>query len=142
MVEKNSRSQEIMLTRTIHAPATRVYVAFTSAEGWCEWCCEKAETDARIGGKLHIYTEGYNAYGEFLTLEKDKTIVFTWDGDKEPPTRIHVRLEEQGNNTLVTFKVIVLDPEQGRAEFAEFLERVWGRALDNLKAIQEEKSGT
>jgi len=38
--------------------------------------------------------------------------------------------------------VIVLDPEQGRAEFVEFLERVWGRALDNLKAVLEEKSGT
>jgi len=138
MAEKNSKPQEIELTRTIHVPASRVYTAFTSAEGWCEWCCETAEVDACIGGIIHIYTDGYNAYGTFIVLEKDKTITFTWEGDKEPPTRIHVGLEEQSGNTHMTFRVVILDPERGQPDFAEFLERVWGRALDNLEAVLEE----
>jgi uncharacterized protein YndB with AHSA1/START domain len=141
IVEMNSQFQEITLARTIHAPAMRVYTAFTSADGWCEWCCEKAEVDARIDGKLHIYTEGYNAYGKFTILEQDKVVAFTWDGDKEPPTRIHVGREEQGDNTLVTFKVIVLDPELTPADFAEFLERIWhipwGRLCYNPSTLCE-----
>jgi hypothetical protein len=59
------KTQEITITRTILASPPQVYEAFTRSEGWCEWFCEKAETDPRVGGKLHIYTEGYNAYGEF-----------------------------------------------------------------------------
>jgi hypothetical protein len=39
------------------------------------WCCEKAEAEARIGGKLHIYTDGYNAYGEFICLEENKAVM-------------------------------------------------------------------
>ncbi len=80
-----TQTQEFALTRTILASPSQIYMAFTRAEGWCEWCCEKAETDVHVGGKLHIYTEGYNAYGEFTLLEQDRTVAFTWNGDKEPP---------------------------------------------------------
>jgi len=138
----SSETQEVTVTRTIFTSPARVYAAFTRAEGWCEWCCETAEIDMRIGGRLHIYTEGYNAYGEFTMLEENKAVVFTWDGDKEPPTRIHVSLDPQADHTILTFKVIGLGPEDGWASFAEFLERVWGRALDNLKDVLEKKSGT
>jgi uncharacterized protein YndB with AHSA1/START domain len=76
-----SQTQEMTLARTIRTSPARVYAAFTDAEGWCDWCCETAECEATIGGKLHIYTEGYNAYGEFTELEPDRTASFTWNGD-------------------------------------------------------------
>ena len=82
-----NQTQEIIITRTILTSPPQVYAAFTRAEGWCEWCCEKAEIDALVGGKLHIYTEGYNAYGVFTVLEQDKTISFTWNGDGESRPR-------------------------------------------------------
>ena len=132
-----TQTQEITIAQTILAPPSLVYAAFTRAEGWCEWCCEKAETDAWVGGKLHIYTEGYNAYGEFKVLEPDRTVAFTWNGDKEPPTLIHVLLNGQGNNTRVTFKVTGLGSDQEWSSIADFLERTWGRALKNLKAVLE-----
>ena len=136
------KTQEITLTRTILASPSRVYDAFTQAVGWCEWCCETAETDPQVGGKLHIYTEGYNAYGEFTELEQDRTVAFTWDGDGEPPTLIQVSIEEQDEGTVVTFQVTVLDAKQDREGFVDFLERTWGRALDNLKAVLEAESET
>jgi uncharacterized protein YndB with AHSA1/START domain len=128
---------EITLTRIVRTSPARLYGAFTRVEGWCAWCCERAEADARVGGKLHIYTDGYNAYGEFAVLEPERTVAFTWDGDKEPPTRIHVSLSEQEGGTLVTFQVAVLAAGQGGEGFIEFLESTWGRALDNLKAVLE-----
>ncbi|RPH55233.1 MAG: hypothetical protein EHM81_15015 [Chloroflexi bacterium] len=143
----SSETQEIILTRIICAPAALLYAAFTTAEDWCAWCCEKAEVDARLGGKLHIHTDGYNAYGEFKVLEENQAIAFTWDGDKEPPTRIHISFAQQGAHTTLTFKVVAMDfegwtgPEGPWTGFMEFLEHVWGRALDNLKTILEAKPG-
>lgn len=130
-------TQEITLTQDILAPPSRVYDAFTRAAGWCGWCCEEAETDAHVGGELHIYTEGYNAYGVFTVLEQDRVVAFTWDGDGEPPTLIYVLLDEQDEGTKVTFTVTGLGTEQDWANIADFLERTWGRALGNLKAVLE-----
>jgi uncharacterized protein YndB with AHSA1/START domain len=140
MDDKRSQTQEIIITRTVCIPPDRVYVAFTSADGWREWCCEQAEVEARIEGKLLIYTEGYNAYGVFKILEQDRVIAFTWNGDKEPPIVIHVLLNAQDNFTLLEFKVNGLGSEQEWAYIAGFLERIWGHALDNLKTVLEIKS--
>ena len=134
-----TKSRKITIIRTILASPSRVFHAFTTADGWCEWCAEKAEVDTTIRGKLHIYTQGYNAYGEFRVLEQDRKIAFTWDGDGEPPTVIHISLDEQADGTKVTFKVIGLCPEQDWAKFSETLKSIWGRVLDNLKAVLEAK---
>jgi uncharacterized protein YndB with AHSA1/START domain len=135
--EEMGNTQQITISRTILTSPARAYAAFTSAGGWSEWCCETAECDAQIGGKLHIYTEGYNARGEFTELEPDKTVAFTFDGDGEPPTLIRVSLERDANGTVMTFQVTGLCSEQDWAGFVGFLERTWGRVLDNLKAVLE-----
>jgi uncharacterized protein YndB with AHSA1/START domain len=129
--------QEITISRSIRSSPSRVYQAFTSADGWCEWCCETAECDPVIGGKLHIYTEGYNAYGEFTKLYQDRAAAFTWNGDREPSMRIRVSVEGMEYCTQLTFKVQVLGTEQEYKDIAEFLERIWGHVLDNLKAVLE-----
>jgi len=131
------QSQQITLTRTIRASPIQVYGAFTRAEGWCAWCCEAAEADARLGGKLHIYMDGYNAYGEFRMLDPDRAVTFTWDGDNEPPMLIRVLLDGQDNSTFLTFQVVGLCSEQDWAALAGFLDRPWGHALDNLKKLLE-----
>jgi uncharacterized protein YndB with AHSA1/START domain len=134
--------QEITLTQAIAAPPSEVYAAFTRDVGWLEWCCEKAEIDARAGGKLHIYTEGYHAYGEFRALEQDRTVEFTWDGDGEPPTLIRVRLDRLAEGTHLTFTVVGTGSQDDWAGIVEFLERVWGHALDNLRAVLEARNRT
>lgn len=129
--------QVITLNRVIHAPAASVYAAFTRAEGWCAWCCERAECDGRVGGKFHIYTDGYNAYGEFTQLEEDRGITFTFNGDKEPPTEITIRLDGQDGATNLLFQVTLLDSIEDVDSFMTFLEGIWGHVLDNLKAVLE-----
>ena len=133
----SDQNREITITRTILVPPARVYAAFTTADGWCAWCCEKAEADASIGGKLHIYTEGYNAYGEYRVLEPDRTVTFTWDGDGEPPTLIQVLLERLEAGTQLTFKVKGLGSTQDWDHFTGTIEGIWGRVLNNLKNVLE-----
>ncbi len=129
--------QEITLTQAIAAAPSKVYAAFTSDFGWVAWCCERAEIEPRVGGSLHIYTQGYNAYGQFKSLERERVAEFTWDGDGEPPTLIRVTLEQQQDGTHVSFKVTGTGPQDEWDGIVEFLERTWGRALRNLKAVLE-----
>jgi uncharacterized protein YndB with AHSA1/START domain len=138
----SSPSQEIRITQTIMVPPSEVYAAFTRKEGWLAWCCEAAEIDARLGGKLHIYTEGYNAYGEFRALEQDSAIEFAWDGDGEPPTLIRLQLDRQEGGTHVSFTVVGMGSQHDWEGLVEFLERIWGHALRNLKAVLEASGRT
>jgi len=126
--------QEIKLVRRIEAQKARVFEAFTTVAGWRSWCCETAECEGRVGGALHIYTEGYNATGAFTELEEGRVVAFTWDGDGEPPTEIRVALDREEDGTRLGFTVM---GEGWPAGFAEFLNRTWGRVLDNLKTVAE-----
>ena len=134
-----SKTQTFTISDTIRATPSRVFWAFTDAGAWCEWCVEEAQTDPRPGGKLHISTEGYHAYGEFTELEQDRMIAFTWDGDNEPPTIIRVSLEEENGNTKMNFQVTGLGSQGAWIEFANELEKIWAHALKNLKAVLEGK---
>jgi uncharacterized protein YndB with AHSA1/START domain len=134
-----TNNQEITFTRIIHASPAQVYAAFTTAEGWVSWCSETAEAEAVQGGKLHIYTQGYNAYGEFTRLEQDKAVDFTFNGDGEPPTLITVMIYAQEGGCGMTFTVSGNWAEQDHPGFSAFLERTWGRVLDNLKSVLERK---
>lgn len=131
-------SQEVTLTRIIQAHPAQVWAAFTSAEGWRAWCCEQAECDGRVGGKFHIFTNGYNACGEFTDMEPDRKVTFTWYGDGEPAMLNQVALEAQAEHTRLEFKVTVVQPTPDLLAFLTFLERTWGHALDNLKRVLEE----
>ena len=93
------QAQTFTLTRTINAPPSEVYYAFTAAAAWRQWCEADAQTDPRPGGRLYVYTPGYAAVGEFTALEQDKSVAFSWDGQREPPTQVHIALQAQGGGT-------------------------------------------
>ena len=134
-----NKSKEMELFLDIKASPQRVFNAFTTAEGWCEWCCEEAACNATVGGKLHIYTDGYNAYGEFQKVEPARFISFTWDGDGEPLVLIAVGIEQVKDASQLTFKVIGLCSDQEWLGIVDFLERTWGRVLNNLKSVLEDE---
>lgn len=132
-------TQQVSLSRTIHASPSQVYAAFTTPEGWVSWCSETAEAETVLGGKLHIYTQGYHAYGEFTRLEPGKAVSFTFNGDGEPPTLITILIHPQEGSCTMTFTVSGNWSEQNHPGFNAFLERTWGRVLDNLKSVLERK---
>ena len=129
--------QEITLTQTIEVPPKEVYAQFTSDAGWINWCCERAQVDARMGGRLHIYTEGYNASGHFTELAPERIVAFTWDGDDEPATQIRVGLDPVKGGTHLSFNVVGRGSADEWKGIVQFLERTWGRALRNMKSVLE-----
>ena len=70
-------------------------------------------------------------------LEEDRGITFTFNGDKEPPTEITIRLDGQDGATNLLFQVTLLDSIEDVDSFMTFLEGIWGHVLDNLKAVLE-----
>ena len=134
-------SQEIEISMTIHTSPAKLFHAFTTADGWCEWCSEKAECEASVGGNLHIYTDGYNAYGEFKEYDQDRAISFTWEGDGEPLVLIEVLIGQEDEKSHLSFKVIGLCSHKEWVDIEEFLERTWERVLNNLKNVLEKDVG-
>jgi len=109
-----------------------------AAEGWCAWCCRAGEADARVGASSIFYTDGYNAYGEFTLLGAGQGPSLSPGTEmEEPPTLVHVLLDEQDSSTIMMFRVTGLGSAQDWAGFAGTLERIWGRVLNNLKAVLE-----
>ncbi len=53
----------------IAAPLDEVYSTFTNGTAFCEWLCDVAQVDARLGGHLYLWWEsGYFVNGEYLEL--------------------------------------------------------------------------
>ncbi len=78
----------------VNAPLARVYYAFTNATSLREWLCDLATVSPRPGGRIYLYwNAGFYAAGEFLSVEKEKSIKFKWVGKDEPGASVvHVEL--------------------------------------------------
>ena len=97
-------SEVLTFERTVNAPASQVYRAFTNSSALREWFCDVALSDPRPGGRLYLWWNvGYYASGEFTAATKDEALTFTWYGQNEPaPTQVQISLEPQDGSTCVT----------------------------------------
>ncbi|HLF88404.1 MAG TPA: SRPBCC domain-containing protein [Anaerolineales bacterium] len=127
-------TKTLTYTQEVAAPISQLYRAFTSAQGLQEWFGDVVEADPREGGRVYVWwNEGYYTAGQFVHLEENHKVAFSWHGLGEPaPTRVRVLLEENGEGTKVTlFHDDV--PESG----AEAFDKEWPSALANLKSVLE-----
>ena len=100
------------LSRVFNHPVEDVYKAWTDPDMMRVWFCNdgNAEFDVVEGGKFHVYVQCESndiaeLKGEYLEIEKNKKLVFTWVWQNEP-------LSFAGE-TMVTVEFIDLD---GRTE--------------------------
>jgi uncharacterized protein YndB with AHSA1/START domain len=140
--------REVRLERTFHAPADRVFHAWTSEEvmrRWWQaergWETSAAEVDLRVGGAVRVVMRDpardvdIGGGGRYTEIEPPTRLAFTWlwDGDTRR-TLIEIDFEEAGGATTVRFVQTGLwDEEAVRAH-----EGGWGRILDNLGREVEE----
>lgn len=105
---------ELVVTRTIHAPARLVFEAWTKAELFRTWWVPKSyglnligcEMDVRVGGqyRLKFLHEGSTMefFGTYLEVTPDSRLVWTNDEGEAGQTVTTVTFEETDGQTLVT----------------------------------------
>jgi uncharacterized protein YndB with AHSA1/START domain len=111
-VERRSE-RELVVSRTVNAPASVVYEAWTKAELFQRWWVPKSfpitllscELDVRVGGRYRLVfgPEGSTMefFGRYLEVTPPSRLVWTND-EGEGETITTVTFEESGGRTLVT----------------------------------------
>jgi uncharacterized protein YndB with AHSA1/START domain len=130
------------LEKFIQAPPSEVYHYFTNSTALRDWVCDVATADPRPAGHLYMCWQGdYYTSGEYLRLEKDKFVSFTWLGRGEPhKTRVDITLKKQKGGTLLKLTHREIGSGQKWAEIAKVYEMEWRSGLENLASVLENGS--
>lgn len=130
------------LEKFILTPPSEVYRYFTNSTALRDWICDVATADPHPGGRLYMCWPGdYYTSGEYLKLENDKFVSFTWFGRGEPhQTRVEVSLKKQKGGTLLKLAHRNIGKGHKWAEIGEVYEKQWMSALENLASVLENGS--
>jgi uncharacterized protein YndB with AHSA1/START domain len=137
--ETKMATERLTFERTIEAPASQLYRAFTNSTALREWFSDAALADPRPGGRLYFWwNSGYYASGEFTDVKEEEEIAFTWRGRDEPaPTQVHVSLTSRNGATRVTVTHTGLGAGAAWDEAIQEFERGWEQGLENLESVLE-----
>lgn len=122
----------------VKATPAQVYFAFTHAMSLTEWMCDFATVAPRPGGRMYLWWHGdFYSAGEFISLEENHSIIFTWHARQDPaPSQIAVTLIEEDGGTLVS--LIHTTPEgEYWMEHAQGFQQEWAATLANLAQVLE-----
>src|SRR4030043_979303 len=127
------------LEKFIQVPPSEVFVYFTNSTALKDWLCAVATVDPRPGGRLYLWWNGdYYTSGEYLAIEKDKSVSFSWFGREEPhATRVDVTLKNQKGGTLVRLIHRKIGKNQKWNEVGTEYEKQWAKGLENLTSVLE-----
>src|SRR5271156_2018569 len=90
----------------IAAPPEVVFPYFTDPQLMVTWIGERADLDARPGGKFAVDVGGAAARGSYIAVEPPHRVVFTWGIPEDatlPPgsSTVEVELVADGTDTIV-----------------------------------------
>ena len=100
--------RDIRLCVPVRARPARVWRCLTSARELCAWWTERAETNARNGGRLRLvwpstpHEPAREGRGVFVDLEPGRKVAWAWDGACRgvPPLVSFFVEERRGGATL------------------------------------------
>jgi uncharacterized protein YndB with AHSA1/START domain len=121
----------ICVTKTIAAPAERIFDAFGDAKQLSAWLGSGATASFKEGG---AFSTGDGNHGTYLKITKPKKLKLTWDdGDPAAVSSIEVILTPKGEKTafLLNHDRIPTRP------LADGLRAAWAGAVDRLKKLME-----
>ncbi len=129
----------IKFEKLIKAPTEEVFRYFTNSTALRDWLSDGATTDPRPGGRLYLWwNSGYYTSGEYISLEQDKTVSFTWLGRGEPrSTRVDVALKRKKSGTLLKLTHRKIGKSHAWEAIGEEYAKEWRNALDNLASVLE-----
>ena len=122
----------------VKVTTSEVYYAFTNATALTEWMCDYATVAPHPGGRMYLWWHGdFYSAGEYVALEKDRSVTFKWQGRFDPaPSEILVDLQAKKDGTLVTMSHTVPDGEDWKERAHNFKEE-WNATLANLAQVLE-----
>jgi uncharacterized protein YndB with AHSA1/START domain len=136
----------LTLVRQIKARPSIVYDAFTRPEQMMRWWGPDAgpvliaEADVRVGGRFRVrfrMLDGEEAecFGEYLEVEPDQRLVFSWHwiSTAEHESRVTVELRPTADGTELTFTHAQLASEAAAISHREG----WTGSLDKLQRLLE-----
>jgi uncharacterized protein YndB with AHSA1/START domain len=129
----------IELKQLLQAPIAHVYRAFTNAMALREWLCDIATVSPKPGGRFYLaWNDGYYTSGEYLIVEPERKVEFTWRGCGDPgETQVQVDLESQEDCTVLTLKHTGLESGEAWQNLAKLFEHEWKNSLENLVSVLE-----
>ncbi len=122
----------ICSTKSISAPVSRVYAAWTNLADLNKWYGDGIQADFAVGGKL-MSADGETWEFKRIREDKDLRVSLTFPGHTAP-TIADVTFAPKGDAKCA--HAVLHDRIQTRAE-ADGFRAAWGAALDRLKALCE-----
>ncbi len=132
------QDQGLTYTRTVQAPASEVYRAFTHPVALRDWLCDAAEVEPRPGGRFYLaWDNGYYTAGTYTDLARNERVGFTWRGPQDAGHgEVLVTLSTEGEGTAVTVAHAGAGAGSPWTQGAQGI-RGWETALENLQSILE-----
>ena len=132
------KTRTLVFKQSVHAPLAEVYRAFTNPTALRDWFCSDARVDLRTHQLYLWWKSGFFVTGEFVTLEPNHRIVFTWRGKTDPASsRVNVKFVEKDGMTHITVKHSGIGAGKLWSKTANEIERGWLVALENLQSVWE-----
>lgn len=129
-------TEPLVVERRVSAPPETVYSYLTDSERWARWQGEEATIEAQPGGIFRVRMgTGQTARGQFVSLEPDRRVVFTWgwvDLPDLPPgsTTVEIDLIPDGDGTLIRLTHRDLPPDH-----TELHRMGWNHYTDRLGVV-------
>jgi uncharacterized protein YndB with AHSA1/START domain len=130
--QKCTGDYEVSVSRTISAPASKAFEAWSTELGMDSWFSTGTTMDFRVGGR---YQNADRDGGEFRAIVPNSRIRFTWEQKQHRPgSVVEVRFYENGPS-----KCQVVLQHSGLANKAEVedLREGWSWAMDSLRSYLE-----
>lgn len=116
----------------INVPVERGYAAWTRAEELQQWFTKQAEIDLRVNG---VYRNADGDCGEFLIVEPNRHLRFTWENpDHCPGTVVDIEFERVSDTT---HQVTLIHSELPSRYQAREMKIGWEWAFDSLASWLE-----
>ena len=145
--------QPLHISRTFEAPRQAVWDAWTVPDQFKQWfmpapyTVANAELDVRVGGQIHIDTQGPDGVimpltGEFSVVDEPSKLVMTnspldADGNKLFEVRHTVQLSEADGQTTLNITSEVLSAGPNAEQYLSGMEPGLNQALDQMKTLIE-----
>jgi uncharacterized protein YndB with AHSA1/START domain len=144
--------RELVLTRLIDAPRTKVFKAWTDPELLKQWFAPLpyttpvAELDVRPGGANLIVMRDPQGNdlpnrGVYLEVVENERLVFTdaytkaWEPSRKPFMTVIITLEDEGGKTRYTARVQHWTAADRETHEKMGFHRGWGQCTDQLAAL-------